>query len=568
MRITLVVILIILFNGLYAWLNNQAQYVGADVAKGKLASLSYAPFRVGQSPLKEVFPSTEEIDQDLRLMAKTTHAIRTYASDGRMGPIVQLAGKYGLKVTQGAWLGYNASDNRKEITALINAANSYPDVIKRVIVGNEVLLRGEMKPETLIEYIRAVRKAVKQPVSYADVWSMYTKYPELIEEVDFITIHILPYWEDEPIAVDAAARHIERAYRAVKKEAESIVHGKPVFIGESGWPSRGRQRGDALPSVVNAARFIRALIHTSNENGFDYNIVEAFNQQWKSELEGVVGANWGLFSAKRKQIIPLTGPVYEHPDWFVRWLLATLLFVALALAYKRRFAQLTVSQSVILLGFMQILLVLLVAAVAELWSTSYSVAQHMYTVFIVMVNILTGSLIIERAWRMLRAPSDGNGSGTQLYILYLLIAAFAVYKTYGFSVWGRYLSFPSAQIYIPIAGLIGLVLIHWITAKRLSRHTFNLHRLIGNTVTYYALDKIAGFTLLSMGLAMIYGETRAFMLGRDMIQAYPDFYERLQLSLILTMSNGQLLLWLVSLLVLALPFLFAGRMQHIQQRAV
>ena len=74
-------------------------------------------------------------------------------------------------------------------------------MVKRVIVGNEVLLRGEMDVDRLIGYIREVKRAVKQPVSYADVWSMYMKYPKLINEVDFITIHILPYWEDEPILV-------------------------------------------------------------------------------------------------------------------------------------------------------------------------------------------------------------------------------------------------------------------------------------------------------------------------------------------------------------------------------
>jgi hypothetical protein len=382
--------------------------------------------------------------------------------------------------------------------------------------------------------------------------------------VDFITIHILPYWEDEPIPVDAAALHIERAYQAVKQEAESIAPGKPILIGESGWPSQGRQRGRAVPSVVNAARFMRGLIKSANENGFDYNIVEAFNQQWKSQLEGVVGANWGLFSEERKQIIPLTGPVLEHPYWSIRWLLATVLFIAMVVGFRNAWQGLPTYPLVILLGFVQLLLVLLVAAADDLWFTSYNVWQRLHTLFLLALNALTGGLIVQRAYRILRGTVDKDKSGPFLYMLYLLFVALAVYKTYGFVVWGRYLSFPSAQFVIPVAGLSGLILIYCMAEKRFSRHAFAVHRLFGYSVTYHALDKLVGIALVFIGLAMLYGETRAFMLGRDLILAYPDVYERLKLSLMFTLSNGQLLVWFACLLVLALPFLFAER-DHGQQ---
>ena len=115
--------------------------------------------------------------------------------------------------------------------------------------------------------------------------------------------------------------------KQVQQEADSIAPGKPILIGESGWPGEGRQRGWSVPSVVNEAKFIRALIKVANENGFDYNIVEAFNQSWKSELEGVVGANWGLYSVDRKEVFPLTGKVYENPDWLKGLIASTILFL-------------------------------------------------------------------------------------------------------------------------------------------------------------------------------------------------------------------------------------------------
>src|SRR5574343_578530 len=234
-------------------------------------SLSFAPFREGYSPLEETFPLVEHIDEDLRLLADKTHSIRTYASLGGLEPVPALARKYGLSMIQGGWLGYGYIDKQKEMAALIKSANENPDVVKRVIVGNEVLLRGDMDVDRLIGYIRQVKSAVKQPVSYADVWSMYMQHPELIKEVDFITIHILPYWEDRPISVEEAPEHIRKVVENVRREANTIAPNKAILIGESGWPSNGRQRGYSVPSVVNEAKFIRALLKVAKDNHFDVN---------------------------------------------------------------------------------------------------------------------------------------------------------------------------------------------------------------------------------------------------------------------------------------------------------
>ena len=557
--IYLVAVLIILISGLFAWVVNQPHNVGSDVPQGKLLSLSFAPFRQGQSPLKEIFPSPKEIDEDLRMMADKTHSIRTYSSSEGMQSISKLAGKYGLQMIQGAWLGVDKKHNDIEIAELIRSANKYPSVVKRVIVGNEILLRGEMKPERLISYIRQVKQAIKQPVSYADVWSMYMKYPQLIKEVDFITIHILPYWEDEPIPVDAAPQHIERIYKAVHREAEMIVPGRPILIGESGWPSYGRQRGWAVPGVVNEASFIRGLIHTANKNGFDYNIIEAFNQSWKSELEGVVGGNWGLFSAERKQVFPLTGPVYENPDWYLRWLIATIIVLVLTMAYRNRLEKLTPVQVVLLLALLQLFSTLLVTITDNLWNTSYSLWQQLNTVFFVILNVLMSSLILRQAYKTLIGSSGMDRSGRGIYFLYCLTAIIAVYKTYGLATYGRYLSFPSELAYIPVTGIIGLVFIRYVTERRLSLLSIDLNRLVGNSDINRIRDKMIGYALILISIALIYGETRAFMLGRDFISAYPDFAQRLEMSLIFTLTNGQLLVWLFCLFMLAAPFLAAGR---------
>ncbi len=94
------------------------------------------------------------------------------------------------------------------------------ETINRVIVGNEVLLRGELPAEEIAAKLRQVRKAIKQPVSYADVWEYWLRHPQLAEDVDYITVHFLPYWEDDPVDVGGAMEHILAVYRKVVETAK------------------------------------------------------------------------------------------------------------------------------------------------------------------------------------------------------------------------------------------------------------------------------------------------------------------------------------------------------------
>jgi exo-beta-1,3-glucanase (GH17 family) len=550
------VVLIMLFTGLFGYLNNLPQAVGADVPEGKLNSLSFAPFREGQGPLEGIFPTSAQIEADLALMAKKTHNIRTYASDeGTMPAIPPLAKKYGLTMIQGAWLGSTHADNQKEIAELIRSANAHPDVVKRVIVGNEVLLRGDLKPEQLVEYIRAVKRAVQQPVSYADVWSEYMKYPQLIKEVDFVTIHILPYWEDEPIAVEQAPAHIERIYKQVQQEADARVHGIPILIGESGWPGAGRQRGRALPSVANEAKFIRAFIKIATDNGFDYNIVEAINQSWKSDLEGVVGANWGLYSVNRQEVFPLTGKVVENPAWDVGVISAMGLFLCVVGIFWKPLQTLAAVPLFSLLAFTQLLLVLWVNQIACLWYTSYSDWQRGQTLLLVGLNALLGGLMVRRMYELFNKQAVSAKLATWLNALYLLIATYAAYKTYCLAINGRYISFPNNVTAIAVAGIIALSLVYVLTSQARALRQCGLNHLLGGATLNDYYHKSLGALLLAAGFLMLIGEAQAFINSRDFIAAYPALAERVRLALLFTLGNGQLVGWLGSIAVLAFPLL-------------
>jgi len=552
-RVLLCLIFIFLVHGSFAWLNNQPQDAGTDVPSGKLMSLSFAPFREGFSPLEEKFPLPEHIDEDLRLLADKTESIRTYSSLGGQQPTPGLARKHGLKMIQGAWLGYGYKDNSNEVNALIKSANENPDVVKRVIVGNEVLLRGDMDVDRLIGYIREVKKAVKQPVSYADVWSMYMKYPKLINEVDFITIHILPYWEDEPISVENASQHLEKIVKQVEDEARGIAPGKPILIGESGWPSAGRQRGMAIPGVVNEAKFIRGMIQVANRHGFDYNIVEAFNQPWKSELEGVVGANWGLFSADREPVFPLTGPVNEAPNWPIRFAVATLIWLLAIARYSKKLEQVSLIRMLAFFTLAQVFSVCLVTLADFLWYTSYSTWQRLYTVALVIANTILGALLLERGSDILIDKPGSIKLANSLRAGYLIFILLALYKTYGLAMNGRYLSFPIEQFAIPAFGVIGLIACLWLKERKLNGRVLAFDSLIGGNLQSRR-DRFLAYLLSFGAIALILGEAKAFMDGRDFIQAHPGFSEGLPFALGYTLYNQQLLGWLACLLTLSLPF--------------
>jgi exo-beta-1,3-glucanase (GH17 family) len=556
MKIASFAVLVVLLNALLGWSTNLPQDVGPDVPSGKLNSLSFAPFREGQGPIDEKFPTPEQIDADLRLMGEKTFSIRTYASaEGSMPAIPALAQKHGLKMIQGGWLGALKADNKIEMAELIRSANANPDVVKRVIVGNEVLLRGDLQSGQLIEYIREVKRSVKQPVSYADVWSMYMKYPELIREVDFITIHILPYWEDEPITVDQAPAHIERIFKQVHQEAEAIAPGKPILIGESGWPGEGRQRGWSVPSVVNEAKFIRALIKVANENGFDYNIVEAFNQSWKSELEGVVGANWGLFSVDRKEVFPLTGKVYENPDWFNGVIASIILFLLIVVCCWKPLKSLSTWRLAFFLAFAQLLAFLLANMLENLWYTSYSDWQRFQTLLIVCLNGILACFILQRGYGLLINKVAKPKFGAWIYTLCILFAGYAAYKTFGLAINGRYISFPTVAVYIPVVGLFGLMIISYISERPWSLKSIEINRLAGHIHAKTDQDKIIGYSLLAMGLMLVIWETKAFMISRDFILAYPNIGERIGLAFVFSVTNCQLVAWLMCLVILAFPLL-------------
>jgi glucan 1,3-beta-glucosidase len=300
----------------WAWLGAPVQMPGSPFSPGeKMPCVSYAPFRADQDPFGPDIPiDPRQIEEDLAALAPLTSCIRTYSLDHGLDQIPSIAGRYGMKVMLGIWLSNLPDLSRRQVATGIDLVRRFPDVVQSVVVGNEVLLRGEMSAPDLAKTIRDVKAQVPVPVTYADVWEFWLRYREIAPSVDFITIHVLPYWEDFPLPVDEAARHVD----AIRSEVAAAFPNREIFIGEFGWPSAGRMREGALPSRANQARAIAQVLAQAKRENYRINVIEAFDQPWKRQLEGTVGGHWGLYDANdRKPKFSFGAAVSNHPHW--RW---------------------------------------------------------------------------------------------------------------------------------------------------------------------------------------------------------------------------------------------------------
>jgi exo-beta-1,3-glucanase (GH17 family)/cellulose synthase/poly-beta-1,6-N-acetylglucosamine synthase-like glycosyltransferase len=318
----------IIAAGAWGWMNQPVQL--PDVPE-RISGFAYSGFQRSQDPTEQLYPSADELSSDLALLGRQAEAIRTYSSIDNAN-VPRLASDHGLLVTAGAWLDRRSAHNEDEIAALIRAVKENSN-IERVIVGNEAILRGDVTVADLIKKIKLVKRKVRVPVSTAEPWHIWLKYPELAKQVEFITVHLLPYWEG--LTTEDALEYVFDRF----DDLRAAYPNKKIVIGEIGWPSRGDRVKGALASPIAQARFMREFLVRAAQRNLDYFVLEAFDQPWKTRHEGRAGAYWGMFFADRTPKFSLSGPVVPDPAWPRKALASVLLAVPFmfwfALAFRR-----------------------------------------------------------------------------------------------------------------------------------------------------------------------------------------------------------------------------------------
>ena len=317
----------------FFWITQDNVVTIKDSSANKIESLSYSPYEGYEKKLL----SKEQISNDVNLLQNFTTKIRTYATKEAY-EILEASKDSSMPIDLGLWIGTDYQENYLEIQRAIQILEKYPSRIENVIVGNEVLLRADINEEELFAYIDFMRTFTKKPITVAETWDVWERVPALAKHVDFLTIHILPYWEKIPIS----------RYNEFLLEKYSIVEkihpNRKIVIGETGWPSHGYNNNKAVPNIKNQAQAIRGFVDLANEKKWHYNIIEAFDQPWKGYDEGNVGQYWGIFDTNRNLKFQLIGQVELNQYWLYQ-MLAAIIIGALLTIFGLRNQKINISHA-------------------------------------------------------------------------------------------------------------------------------------------------------------------------------------------------------------------------------
>ena len=286
-------------------------------------AICYSGYRAGQSPQLGLYPSVEQVSEDLAILAANWQYLRLYDCSLHAERVLQVIDRQALnlKVMLGAnlmaeqsnahcpWgaefseatLSANQQANCEEIDRLIALANRYPNSVFSVSVGNEASVdwSDHLVPvERLISYVRRVKAATKPPVTFCENYAPWTnKLDALITELDFISLHTYPVWEYKTI--DEALDYTRQNYHSVADRYPQI----PVVITEAGWTTHSNGRGiepwNASPELQ--ASYYQQLLDWSRGAGILTFVFEAFDEPWKGSDDPLEPEkHWGLFTVDRQ----------------------------------------------------------------------------------------------------------------------------------------------------------------------------------------------------------------------------------------------------------------------------
>jgi len=260
----------------------------AEQLRGGLYGLCFSAYGEGQRAGDQLQASA--VGRRIDLIAPHTRWVRSFACTEGHEVIPTLARAKGLKTMVGAWISHDRERNEREIEALIQLAkNGQVDI---AVVGNEVLLRGELPEPELLAYIARVKAALPEGVRVGcvDAYFQFLERPALSAACDVILPNCYPFWEGANI--DLAAQYLRRMHGLVKAAAGE---DKLVIVAETGWPGKGQPVAEAVPSTENAMKYFIDVQQWARSEGVKLFYFSSFDEPWKLAQEGEVGTTWGLW---------------------------------------------------------------------------------------------------------------------------------------------------------------------------------------------------------------------------------------------------------------------------------
>ena len=263
-----------------------------ELLKNKIHGICFSVYDENQKPGDDI--SDEQILKKLEIIKPHVKWIRTFSCSDENMRIPILAKELGFKTLVGAWLGKDLDKNEIEIEKLIELCNDgYIDI---AAVGNEVMYRKELSEEKIIEYIKYVKSKIKTevPVGYVDAYYEFSSRPSITDACDVILTNCYPYWEG--CNIDYSLIYMKQMFY----HARDVANGKRVIITETGWPSKGSSLRGANPSNKNFLKYFINAQKWSKEEDIEMFYFSSFDESWKINSEGDVGAFWGIWDSDTK----------------------------------------------------------------------------------------------------------------------------------------------------------------------------------------------------------------------------------------------------------------------------
>jgi exo-beta-1,3-glucanase (GH17 family) len=254
--------------------------------KQGIHGISFSAYLENQGPGSII--SEEQIEERMKIIKPYVKWVRSFSCVDGNEHIPKIAHKHGIKTLVGAWLGDDREKNEKEIEGIIKVAREgNADIIA---VGNEVLLREDLAEDEIIKHIQKVKQEISNvPVGYVDAYYEFVNHPLICNVCDVILANCYPFWEGYPLEHSLA--YLKNMYY----QAVSAAKGKKVIISETGWPNLGSPDRNAVPSYENALRYFINTFSWANQDNIQVFYFSSFDETWKIEKEGDVGAYWGLW---------------------------------------------------------------------------------------------------------------------------------------------------------------------------------------------------------------------------------------------------------------------------------
>ena len=257
-----------------------------EILDDKIHGICFSPYVEGQGPGTQL--EEQQIRERLAFIQPHVRWIRTFSCSEGNELIPAVAKENDLKTMVGVWLDDNKEQNEIELANAIEIANAgHADILG---VGNEVLLRGDLTEDELIDYIERAKQGVSGvDVGYVDAYFEFEVHPRVTEACEVILANCYPFWEGCP--AEHALLYMKEMYR----RAQRAGNGKKVIVSETGWPNLGTAEKGAVPSLENAMKYFVDTFTWAEEDGIEIFYFSSFDETWKVDAEGDVGAYWGLW---------------------------------------------------------------------------------------------------------------------------------------------------------------------------------------------------------------------------------------------------------------------------------